>query len=176
MMSLAKPVRSWYQPPVPWPYLAGVLCLAVLVGAVAALGMREEPAYSSDRQQRLAANIGWPDGWIVADGPIEPGGESHRTETWLYASRGVAVRFLDGAEVKPPVPIDGALVGSRSEVRPSAFHRGMNLADIEQRLGEEGARLEPFESPYSGSEGYMFVRSALLITILDGRFFTAQTY
>lgn len=177
MTTAALPAKSRLRPPVPWPYFAAVLAGAVLIGFFFAVGSHEEPTYESDRQQDLAGDIGWPDGWIVADGPIEAGAsESHRTETWFYADRGVAVRFVDGAEVVPPVEIDGALVGSRSEVRPTAFHRGMTLDDVEKRLGERGTPIKPFESPYPGSEGYMFVRSELLITTLDGRFFTAQTY
>lgn len=177
MATAALPAKSRLWPPVPWPYLAAVIVFAGALGFAFAVGNREEQSYESDRQAALAKDIGWPDGWMVADGPIDPAGdESHRTETWFYSDRGVAVRFVDGAEVVPPVEIDGALVGSRNEVRPTAFHRGMTLEDVEERLGERGTPIEPFDSPYAGSKGYMFIRSALLITTLDGRFFTAQTY
>jgi len=164
------------RPPVPWPFIAAVLGVAALAGAWAALASREADDYSSARQAARARELGWPDAWLVAHGPIEPGGEVHRTETWFYSDRGLVLRFVDGAEVLPPAGTSLPDLAGRSTVHPTEFHHGLDLDDIERRLGEEGARIDPFESPYPGSEGYLFARSALLITLIDGRFFTAQTY
>jgi hypothetical protein len=153
-----------------------VLGISVVIGGWAAVALREEPDFTSDRQEQRVAELGWPDAWLVAHGPIEPGGDVHRSETWIYSERGLVLRFVDGAEVLPPGEIEPAAMPGRSAVHPTRFHRGLALDDIEQRLDEEGTRIEPFDSPYPGSEAYLFARSALLITLVDGRFFTAQTY
>ncbi len=161
-----------------------VLVAGILGGGLAyATADRSYRSFISEDQTTVRSAVRLdldPAMWTLVDGPIRPGGEVHRVETWVYrterARAGSYYYFVDGLLVHEGSITIAPDVTAKTGLSPHLFHRGLGLRDLERLIGERATPLERVDTPYPGSKGYSFARAGILVTILGGRFFTAQTY
>lgn len=131
----------------------------------------------TSEQKAVSDKLGRPQVFTVADGPLSPGGEQHRTELWLYKGERVQYTFFDGREVTRTPAIEKAYPPDcPGKVAPWDLHSGLSRGEVESLLGEQGEHLETTTSPYPDSVSYRYVRNRLLIGYLGDRFFAAQSY
>ncbi len=156
-----------------------LLACAVVVGAVAGFiryAVEGDDPYPSRPQRELIARSGAPPLWILADGPTQPGGKSHRVELWIYPLKGESHRFIDGALVGSESLGTGSHILGGATVSPAQLHRELKRVAVEKLLGEDGVPVEGVAVVYPGSATLAYSGHRLLITYLDGRFFAAQPY
>ncbi|MBK7127645.1 MAG: zinc ribbon domain-containing protein [Dehalococcoidia bacterium] len=157
--------------------------LVALAGAAALLGIAfgfftagdETDGFTSAAQASAIASRGEPAFWVLADGPISPGEDVHRVELWYYPDEAIGLRFVDGVETGHVSGEIGFVPGRRLSVSPGQLHRDLSRTETEALLGEAGVALD-MDSDYPGSSAFFYRKSALLVTYLGDRFFTAQMY
>lgn len=158
--------------------VAGVIAaVAALLGIGVGLATadREAGTFKSGDQAAVLTSRGEPPVWVLADGPVEPGGASHRVETWYYPETGDGIRFVDGGNAGETAARLATVPGAEVVVSPRDLHRKMSRKQVEGRMQEEGAFVS-MDSDYAGSEAFAYRKSGLLVTYLEGKFFTAQAY
>lgn len=153
-----------------------------MLGAVAVLGAvfgvasgwGDGALEPSDDQRAALDEHGLPPIWVLADGPVDPGGDAHRIESWFYPAQGRVLRFVDGKALDSRAFSGAGWPQYELQVDPTRLHRELSRDDVERLLGETGAAVPGVQGPYAGSEAYFYRLTGLLVTYLDGRFFTAQ--
>jgi hypothetical protein len=136
----------------------------------------DDSGYPTADQRQTVEELGEPVAWFLADGPISPGGDIHRVETWFYAEHNTAVRFLDGTRLGDSPAQLAIIPRPERAALPHEFDRSMDREAVESALGDSGLPIDGFSSEYAGSTAYFFPRSGLLISFVSGRLFTVQTY
>jgi hypothetical protein len=159
----------------------GALLLAVVLGGLAGAVTADpsmQPYESSAQESLLQGGAGPPDQWILADGPVKPGGEIHRTETWVYqdGERSRFYQWLDGRLIEDGPSPPTAYERDPNLPGPNRFHRGMSIQDVMKILDEEPTWITVDEAPFELSKVYLFEKSQLVISFHEDRLLTVQTW
>lgn len=162
------------------------LVLGALVGAVTASPSTQP--YESGMQTRILqdrstlglalAGAGAPDQWVVADGPVKPGGDTHRIEVWVYelGEDSWYVTWLNGVAVNLGRAPSSGYERDESLPTPNRFHRGMTVDDVMEILDEEPTYLVVEDEPFRPSTTYLFKRAQLAMSFYEDRLLTVQTW
>jgi hypothetical protein len=134
--------------------------------------------YSSADQRAILNELGSPPSWILVDGPIKPGGEVHRVESWIYPVADTMCDFIDGRLTeRTDVSLDPISQNDTPKIGPGALTGDMTLAEVRSLLDEDGEPVEPVDiEEYPDCRAYHFPENKLVISFLDDNLFTAQTY
>ncbi len=119
---------------------------------------------------------GYPHTWWVADGVNTDGQPPVRAEQWFYPDEGVGIWFIDGwrgpEEYFTP---EDSIVDSYTDVTPTDLNRSMSLDEVDLGIGAERQPLPPVTTEIGDLETWAYPQAGLLVQVLDGRFFSAQT-
>ncbi|MBA4180853.1 MAG: hypothetical protein C0506_09720 [Anaerolinea sp.] len=152
--------------------LAAVAVIGVVLGALSS--WRDDTLDPTSDQRKAIAENGLPPIWVLGDGPVAPGEDAHRIESWFYPATGQVLRFVDG-QLLDSRPFSGAgWPQYELQVDPTRLHRELSRGAVKSLLGETGVAVPGVQSPYQGSEAFFYRSTGLLVTYLDGRFFTGQ--
>jgi hypothetical protein len=133
------------------------------------------PSVPSPDQEVTLDEFGPPPVFVVADGPLAPGEEFARAETWGYPEAGVRHDFLDGLFIGGHVvEVDDRYTAT--SYSPAEFTRDLRRGDVEDLVGESGVLLPPIESEFDDLESYAYPGARLIVTYLDGWLYIVQTY
>jgi hypothetical protein len=159
---------------------AATLLLAVVIGGTAG-AVTADPSilpYQSEAQAEILASTGPPDQWLLADGPIKPGGEVHRIETWIHqdAAGSRYYKWLDGVLLEQGTLSAPARERDPALPAPNQLHRGMDIDAALEVLGEEPLYVTFPDAPFELSLAYLFEESQLVLTFFEDRLLTAQTW
>lgn len=136
-----------------------------------------ESVYPSADQATVIKDHGQPGLFVVGDGPVKPGGEQHRLETWMYTKDAISYSFVDGQLVgSADIMADAFPPDCPEKLSPSTLRSTMTLRQVEALLEEEGTYVADVDSPYPGCKPYDFPKHRLAVSFVDGRLFTAQSY
>lgn len=166
--------RTWI--PFGMRTLVGLIAAVAVAGAALGVVSRwgDDTLDPTADQREVLDTLGVPPIWIVGDGPVAPGEDAHRIESWFYPAEGRVVRFVDGRLLDSRPVSAAGWPAYELQVDPARLHRELSRDEVEGLLGETGVPLPGVKSPYPGSEAFFYRATGLLVTYLDGRFFTAQ--
>ncbi len=159
-----------------------MLALLVAVGAGAVVGaVMASPGpqpYESEPQTEVLKEQGHPDQWLVADGPIKPGGAVHRVETWIYGDGETAhyFKWIDGVLIEEGTATAQPYGRDPALPAPNLLHGGMKIDDVIEVLGEEPEYIPFDDATFELSLAYLFEDAQLVVTFYNDRLLTAQTW
>jgi hypothetical protein len=139
--------------------------------ASVATGYQASPYYDEVIEQ-----YGYPHTWWVTDGTNSPGQQPVRAEQWFYPEQGLWIWFIDGwrgpEEYFTP---EEAIFDSYTDVTPTDLNRTMTLDDLDIVIGAERQWLGPVTADTGDLDTWVYPEAGLVVQLLDGRFFSAQT-